>query len=111
MSQAPSRARPTKDVDRIGRKALVYFEVVSTLALVIGLVVVTLYRPGQEINADVSTLDVGSAAAYASSSKSLSTAEFLLSIIPITVVDAFVKGDPPGPAVFGAVQPGAPSFR
>ena len=82
-----------KDVGRIGLKALLYFEVVSTIALLIGLVVVNLYRPGAGINADPSTIDARSVSAYATGGKSLGAVDFLMNVIPTTVVDAFAKGE------------------
>ena len=82
-----------KAVGRIGVKALVYFEVVSTIALVIGLVVVNVLKPGVGINADPATLDVNAVASYAKTAESLSTTEFLLNIIPNTIVGAFANGD------------------
>ena len=82
-----------KDVGRIGLRALVYFEVVSTAALVIGLVVVTVLQPGAGIGFDPATADVQSVSQYAAASKHLSTVEFLLSVIPDSVVGAFARGD------------------
>jgi aerobic C4-dicarboxylate transport protein len=82
-----------KDVGRIGLRALVYFEVVSTAALVIGLVVVTLLQPGAGIGFDPATADVQSLSQYATASQHLSTVEFLLSVIPESVVGAFARGD------------------
>src|SRR5262245_54603409 len=82
-----------KAVGRIGIKALVYFELVSTLALVIGLIVINVLRPGVGINADVKTLDVKAISAYTNSAQHLSTVDFLMNIIPTTVVDAFAKGE------------------
>jgi aerobic C4-dicarboxylate transport protein len=82
-----------KDVGRIGIKALVYFEVVSTLALVVGLVVVNLLQPGGGINADPATLDANAVKAYASTAQSMTTTQFLLNIIPTSVVDAFARGE------------------
>jgi aerobic C4-dicarboxylate transport protein len=82
-----------KSVGRIGLRALIYFEIVSTLALFIGLIVVNVLRPGVGINADVSTLDTRSVAAYTSSSQHLTTVDFVMNIIPTTVVDAFAKGE------------------
>jgi aerobic C4-dicarboxylate transport protein len=82
-----------KDVGRIGFKALLYFEIVSTVALLIGLVVVNVYKPGVGMNVDPTTIDTSSISAYASGSKSLTTTEFLLNVIPTTVVDAFAKGE------------------
>src|SRR4051812_923845 len=82
-----------KNVGRIGIRALLYFEVVSTLALVIGLVVINLLKPGAGINANPATLDARAVATYTSSAQQLSTVDFLLNIIPTTVVDAFAKGE------------------
>jgi aerobic C4-dicarboxylate transport protein len=82
-----------KEVGRVGIKALVYFEAVTTLALAIGLVVVNVVRPGAGINADVSTLDTKAVASYATGAKSLSTVELLLHIIPDSVVGAFASGE------------------
>jgi aerobic C4-dicarboxylate transport protein len=82
-----------KEVGRVGIKALLYFEVVTTLALVIGLVVVNVLQPGHGINADPKTLDARAVASYATQAKGLSTIDFLLNIIPSSVVDAFAKGE------------------
>jgi aerobic C4-dicarboxylate transport protein len=82
-----------KALGRIGVKALIYFEVVSTIALVVGLVVVNVLRPGEGINADPATLDANAVAQYAQTAESLSTVEFLLNIIPNTIVGAFANGD------------------
>ena len=82
-----------KKVGRVGAKALLYFEVVSSIALVIGLAVVTLIQPGAGFNADVTTLDTKALASFTTGAKSLSTTDFLMNIIPTSVVDAFAKGD------------------
>jgi aerobic C4-dicarboxylate transport protein len=82
-----------KEVGRIGVKALVYFEVASTLALIIGLLVVNLARPVAGVNASASTLDPKAVAAYASSAQHLTMVDFLMNIIPTTVVDAFARGE------------------
>ena len=82
-----------KAVGRIGLKALIYFEVISTLALVIGLVVVNIVKPGVGINADPATLDPNAVAAYTKTAASLSTIDFLLNVIPTTVVGAFATGE------------------
>src|SRR4051812_29183399 len=82
-----------KEVGRIGIKALLYFEGASTLALVIGLVVVNLAKPGLGINADPSALDPKAVATYASSAQHLTMTEFLMNVIPTTVVDAFARGE------------------
>jgi len=80
-------------VGRVGIKALVYFEVVSTLALIIGLLVVHLIQPGKGMNIDVSTLETKSLVAYTEVAKHQNTTDFLLNIIPNTVIDAFAKGE------------------
>lgn len=82
-----------KEVGRVGLKALLYFEVVTTLALVIGLVVVNVVQPGHGINADPAHLDAKAVASYAAGAKSLSTVDFVVNIIPTTFVDAFAKGE------------------
>ena len=82
-----------KKVGRVGVKALFYFEVVTTLALVIGVVVVNVIRPGDGFNADPTKLDVKSLTAYTTQAQSHSVTDFLLNIIPNSVVDAFAKGD------------------
>jgi len=82
-----------KKVGRVGGKALVYFEVVSTLALLIGLVVGNVVRPGSGFNVNPATLDVKAVADYAGQAKAQSISDFLLHIIPSTLVDAFSKGD------------------
>jgi aerobic C4-dicarboxylate transport protein len=82
-----------KKVGRVGLKALIYFEVVSTLALVIGLVVVNFVRPGVGINADVKTLDTKEIAAYTAGGRPRSTVDFLLHIIPDSAVGAFAGGE------------------
>jgi aerobic C4-dicarboxylate transport protein len=88
-----ARIGDLKEVGRVGLKALLYFELVSALALVIGLVIVNLARPGVGINADVSTLDTGAIAGYAAGAKSFSTVELLLHIIPDSAVGAFAGGE------------------
>ena len=82
-----------KKVGRVGGKALLYFEVVSTLALLFGLVVGNLAHPGSGFNVDPATLDGGAVAQYAGQAKAQSVADFLTHIIPNTIIDAFAKGD------------------
>jgi aerobic C4-dicarboxylate transport protein len=83
-----------KKVGRVGGKALLYFEVVSTFALMIGLLVGNVIRPGAGFNVDPSTLDAKAVADYAKVAASQSTADFLLHVIPRTFVDAFTgSGD------------------
>src|SRR5450755_845306 len=80
-----------KKVGRVGGKALLYFEVVSTIALIIGLVVVNTLKPGAGMNVDVTSIDTKGLASYTTAAKSQSTVEFLMNIIPNTVIDAFAK--------------------
>lgn len=82
-----------KHVGRIGLRALVYFELVSTLALAIGLVVVTVLKPGSGIGFDPSTVDPSAVASYTGASQHLSTVDFILNVIPDTVVGAFARGE------------------
>jgi len=82
-----------KKVGRVGGKALVYFEIVSTFALAIGLVVANLIEPGAGFNVDPTHLDASAIAQYTDKTKSLSTVDFLMNIIPNTFVDAFAKGE------------------
>jgi aerobic C4-dicarboxylate transport protein len=82
-----------KKVGRVGGKALIYFEVISTLALFIGLVVGNLLHPGRGFNINAATLDARAVADYAGQAKAQSVSDFLIHIIPTTVVDAFAKGD------------------
>ena len=86
-------AHDSGKVGRVGLKTLLYFEIVSTLALIIGLLVVHLAQPGAGLNIDVNTLDSKSLSAYTHGAKEQSSVEFLLNIIPVTVVDAFAKGE------------------
>jgi aerobic C4-dicarboxylate transport protein len=82
-----------KKVGRVGGKALLYFEIVSTFALLIGLVVGNVVRPGSGFNVNPANLDSKAVADYAGQAKAQSITEFILHIIPTTVVDAFAKGD------------------
>jgi aerobic C4-dicarboxylate transport protein len=82
-----------KKIGRVGGKALLYFEVVSTFALVIGLAVANFMQPGAGFNADPHTLDTKAIAQYTEKAKAQTTTDFVLNIIPNTVVDAFAKGD------------------
>ncbi|MFN7917348.1 MAG: C4-dicarboxylate transporter DctA [Vicinamibacterales bacterium] len=82
-----------KQVSRIGLRAVAYFEVVSTLALVIGLVVVNILKPGVGIGFHPTQGDVQSVAAYTSASKQLNAVDFLLHVIPDALVGAFAQGE------------------
>ena len=82
-----------KKVGRTGGLALVYFEVMSSIALLLGLLVVNVLRPGAGMNVDPRTLDPGAVAAYAGPGKLQSIGDFLLNVIPLTVSDAFARGE------------------
>ncbi len=82
-----------KKVGKTGGLALLYFEVVSTIALIIGLIVVNVCQPGVGMHVDPSTLDSGAVAAYTGPGKMQTTTQFLMNIIPHTVVGAFADGE------------------
>ncbi|MER0041688.1 dicarboxylate/amino acid:cation symporter [Pseudomonas sp. MGal98] len=82
-----------KAVGKTGGYALLYFEIVSTIALIIGLVVVNVVQPGVGMHVDPSTLDASKIAAYAQAGEAQTTIGFLLNVIPATVVGAFANGD------------------
>jgi len=82
-----------KKVGRVGGKALLYFELVSTLALFIGLAAGNIVHPGSAFNVNAAKLDARAVAEYAGQAKTQSVSEFLMHIIPNTVLDAFSKGD------------------
>ena len=82
-----------KKVGKTGGLALLYFEVVSTLALIVGLVIVNLFEPGAGMNINAATLDTKGIAAYTGPGKMVGTVDFLMNIIPVSVVDAFAKGE------------------
>lgn len=78
-----------RKVGRVGGKALLYFELISTLALGIGLIVVNVIRPGAGFNANPATLDATAVADYAKRATTQTTTDFILGIIPVTFTDAF----------------------
>ncbi|EFO96116.1 hypothetical protein CRE_17780, partial [Caenorhabditis remanei] len=82
-----------KSVGKTGGIALLYFEVVSTIALIIGLVVINIAKPGVGMNVDPATLDTTGISKYVESGASQSTVDFFLHIIPNTVVGAFAEGE------------------
>ena len=82
-----------KKVGRVGGKALIYFEVVSTIALLFGAVVANVVRPGSGFDADSAHLDTAAVASYIGQSRQSGVADFLLQIVPTTVIDAFAKGE------------------
>jgi len=82
-----------KKVGKTGGMALLYFEIVSTLALVVGLFMVNILQPGAGMHIDVHSLDTKGIAAYTGPGKMQTTVDFLMSIIPSTIFDAFAKGE------------------
>jgi aerobic C4-dicarboxylate transport protein len=86
-------ASSMKQVGRTGGLALLYFEAMSTVALLLGLGLVNLLRPGAGMNVDPRALDAGAVAAYAVPGRMQSATDFLLNVIPSTFVDAFAKGE------------------
>ena len=82
-----------KKVGKTGGYALIYFEIVSSIALIVGLLIVNTVKPGVGMNIDPSTLDTKGIAAFTKPGQMQSTTEFLLNVIPNTVVDAFAKGE------------------
>ena len=85
--------RDMKAVGKVGGYALMYFEIVSTIALIIGLIVVNVIQPGAGMHVDPNSLDTSKIAAYAAAGEKQSTIDFLLNVIPSTVVGAFASGD------------------
>jgi Na+/H+-dicarboxylate symporter len=81
-----------KEMGRVGIKALIYFEIVSTLALIIGLIVVNVVQPGAGMNIDPASLDAKSIATYTSAAKHQDAVSFFMDIIPTSVGEAFVTG-------------------
>lgn len=82
-----------KKAGTVGIKALIYFEVLTTIALLIGLAAINILRPGEGMNVDVSKLDPNALKDVATAPKPQSTVEFLINIIPHTIFEAFTKGD------------------
>jgi aerobic C4-dicarboxylate transport protein len=83
-----------KKMGRVAITALIYFEVVTSFALVIGLVTINVFQPGSGMNVDVATLNTTQAASYITSAREfVSTSEFLLNVIPRTIVSGFAEGD------------------
>ena len=82
-----------KKVGRTGGLALLYFEIVSSLALIIGLVMVNVLQPGAGMNTNLATLDTKGIAAYTAPGKIETVTQFLLNVIPVSVIDAFAKGE------------------
>src|SRR5881227_1553904 len=82
-----------KKVGRVGLKALVYFEVLTTIALIVGLIVVNTLQPGSGLSVDVKSLDTRAIQGFVAKSKEQGTVQFLMDIIPNTVIGAFASGE------------------
>src|SRR5436305_8269234 len=82
-----------KKVGKTGGYALLYFEIVSSIALIVGLTIVNIIQPGAGMNVDPASLDTKGVAAYTKPGQLQSTTDFLLNIIPNTIIDAFAKGE------------------
>jgi aerobic C4-dicarboxylate transport protein len=99
-----ARMESMKELGRVGARALLYFEVMSTFALALGLVVVNLVQPGVGMNVDPATLDTKSIATYtAAASKSTGFVDFLLNMVPTSIIDALAKNDILQILVFGTM--------
>jgi aerobic C4-dicarboxylate transport protein len=88
-----ARMESVKDLGRVGGRAIIYFEVMSTFALFLGLVVVNVIAPGKGMNVDVTTLDSKSLATYTSAAKHDSIVDFLLNMIPGSIIDSFARNE------------------
>src|SRR2546427_9254538 len=85
-----------EDMKKAGKTAgyaLLYFEIVSSIALIVGLIIVNVVQPGVGMNIDPATLDTKGIAAYTKPGQMQSTTEFLLNVIPASIVDAFAKNE------------------
>jgi aerobic C4-dicarboxylate transport protein len=82
-----------KKVGRVGIKAIIYFEVITTFSLMIGLMVINIIRPGSGMNVDPSTLDANAVSAYVSKGRATGVVDFLLHIIPDNIINALSNGD------------------
>ncbi len=88
-----AKMKTMKEVGRVGLKALIYFELVTTVALILGLAIGNLWKPGVGINADPAQIDTSTIDSYTQSAKNLGFVDFILNIIPTTFFDAFMKGE------------------
>ena len=82
-----------KKAGRVGAKAIIYFEVVSTFALAVGLIMANVFKPGASFHADAAKLDPGLVAGYVTQAKHMTVTEHLLKMIPKTFFSAFTEGD------------------
>lgn len=88
-----SGMKDAKKVGRVGAKAILYFEVVTTLALIIGLVIINILKPGVGMNINAATLDTASVSDYIAKGKSSSMLDFIMNVIPENIIQAFAKGE------------------
>jgi Na+/H+-dicarboxylate symporter len=88
-----ARMGDLKEVGRVGAKALLYFEVVSTISLLMGLIAINLLHPGRGMNINPATLDVQAISSYTATAQHLTFVGFILNIIPTSIGDAFVSGN------------------
>jgi Na+/H+-dicarboxylate symporter len=88
-----AKMRDIRHVANVGTKSLIYFEAASTLALIIGMIVGNVWQVGKGLNADPAAFDPKSVQAYTNGAKSVGLTDFLLSIVPSSFVEPFVKGD------------------
>jgi aerobic C4-dicarboxylate transport protein len=88
-----ARMGSIKETGRVGAKAMLYFEICSTLALAIGMLVVNIVKPGVGMNIDAATLDTGAIKNYTTAAAHHTTADFLMNIVPNTIVGAFAQGE------------------
>lgn len=82
-----------KEVGRVGLKALVYFEVLTAVALMLGLVVANVFRPGSGMNVDFTSIDAGTVSAYTAGAKAQNSVDFLMHIVPDSMVGAFANNE------------------
>jgi aerobic C4-dicarboxylate transport protein len=99
-----------KKVGRVGLKALLYFEVMTSIALVIGLIIVNIWQPGAGIHANVASLDTKAIQAYATAAQNQGAVDYLLHIIPLSAVGAFAEGEVVQVLFFGILFAFALSF-
>ena len=93
VTQGIASMTDLRQIGRVGVKTLVYFEIVSTVALIVGVLVAVVLQPGAGLNIDPATLDPKVVATYVGRAKDVGVVAFLLNIIPRTVVEAFTGGD------------------
>lgn len=83
----------TKKVGRVGLKAIIYFEIVTTFALMIGLLVINIFKPGSGMNIDPATLDLKSVESFVTTKKSVGVVDFIMNIIPENIINALSTGN------------------